>query len=108
MAKARTRPAPPRGPYAQGEEAIARGDNRRGRALLRQALAGGAAATAGKGAGTGADAGAGADGDGAAERKAAQALLDRTGVDPVALAVAGAVLLVIAVAAWLALLHRAG
>jgi hypothetical protein len=89
VAKARNRPAPPGSALAQAEEAIARGDTRRGRAILRQALAG--APTA-----------AGVD------RDAAEALLQRTRVDPVALGVAGAVLLVILIATWFALLHRAG
>ncbi|HXN55813.1 MAG TPA: hypothetical protein VN874_06070 [Myxococcales bacterium] len=85
MAKARNRSAPPGSALAQAEEALARGDTRRGRAILRQALA-----TAS-----------------AVDRDAAEVLLRRTRVDPVALGVAGAVLLVILLAAWFALLHRA-
>jgi hypothetical protein len=85
VAKVRNRSAPPGSALAQAEEALARGDTRRGRAIVRQALA----TTS------------------AVDRDAAQALLQRTRVDPVALGVAGAVLLVILLAAWFALLHPA-
>ena len=69
------------GPLAQAEAALALGDTRRARSLARQALA--------------------------ADRDAALALLERTRVDPLALAAAAAVLLVIAGAAFFALFHGA-
>jgi hypothetical protein len=86
VARARNKPVPPGSALAQAKEALARGDTRRSRAILRQALAT----------------------DPTVDRAAAEALLQRTRVDPVALGVAGAVLLVIVLAAWFALLHRAG
>ncbi|GAC1348598.1 MAG: hypothetical protein NVSMB23_29930 [Myxococcales bacterium] len=86
MAKAPKTGLPPRGPLAPAEEAIARGDLRRGRALLRQALAA----------------------DPAVDRRSGEELLARTGVDPAALGTAAAVFLVVALAAWFGVLHRAG
>jgi hypothetical protein len=85
VARERNRPARKGAALAQAEEALARGDTRRSRAILRQALAA----------------------DPAVDRAPAEALLQRTRVDPVALGVAGAVLLVIVLAAWFALLHGA-